>query len=167
MLKHYPPFVKLAPRTDEIIKIWKEYKFTVPVFGGMMLNAQCDKVLMVRGWGKHGVWGFPKGKKDQGEGGERPLPGSLPTHTHAQLPFLLPRFIRSLRPADSCRFANMHSASAYCPHRAAFLLPHCAPVPRHCCAAQDLPFTAVFDRMAWCRPAVRNSRGRGRNGLQF
>ena len=49
----------------------------MPVFGGMMLNAQCDKVLMVRGWGKGGVWGFPKGKKDQGEGGEPTLCNGL------------------------------------------------------------------------------------------
>ena len=44
MLNNYSPFKHLAKRADDIIQAFKVYKSSVPVFGGLMLNAACDKV---------------------------------------------------------------------------------------------------------------------------
>jgi len=34
----------------------------VPTFGAILLNAELDKCLMVKGWKSGASWGFPKGK---------------------------------------------------------------------------------------------------------
>ena len=44
MLNNYPPFMHLAKRADDIINAWQVYKASVPVYGGIMLNAACDRV---------------------------------------------------------------------------------------------------------------------------
>lgn len=46
---------------------WSSYKISVPVNGAIILNLSCDKVLLVKGWGPRGSWGFPKGKVNKGE----------------------------------------------------------------------------------------------------
>ena len=50
----------------EFMARFKEYIHSIPVFGGILLNASMTHVLMVRGW--HGKsWSFPKGKINEGE----------------------------------------------------------------------------------------------------
>ena len=43
------------------------YKTRVPVCGAIMLNAQMDKCVLVRGYKSSSGWGFPKGKINQNE----------------------------------------------------------------------------------------------------
>lgn len=44
MLNNYPPFKHLAKRADQIVEAFNVYKRSIPVFGGIMVNASCDKV---------------------------------------------------------------------------------------------------------------------------
>ncbi len=39
----------------------------IPVMGAIMLNPAMDKCLLVRGWGSHASWGFPRGKVNEAE----------------------------------------------------------------------------------------------------
>jgi hypothetical protein len=50
MLHNYPPFKHLAKRADDIIHAWQAYKASVPVYGGIMLNAACDKMVLVKSY---------------------------------------------------------------------------------------------------------------------
>eukprot|EP01116_Phalansterium_solitarium_P007915 TRINITY_DN2096_c0_g1_i2.p1 TRINITY_DN2096_c0_g1~~TRINITY_DN2096_c0_g1_i2.p1 ORF type:complete len:222 (+),score=3.29 TRINITY_DN2096_c0_g1_i2:76-741(+) len=52
---------------DDIVAKFMHYKVRVPVCGGIILNPTLDKVLMVRGFGAKGSWGFPKGKINENE----------------------------------------------------------------------------------------------------
>lgn len=44
------------------------YKTRVPVRGAILLNAEMNKVILVRGWKKGANWSFPRGKINKGEG---------------------------------------------------------------------------------------------------
>ncbi|GMH40364.1 hypothetical protein BSKO_08268 [Bryopsis sp. KO-2023] len=50
-----------------ILKQFQDFKHTIPVMGGIMLNPAVDKVLLVKGWSKNSAWGFPKGKRMKDE----------------------------------------------------------------------------------------------------
>ncbi|PRP76347.1 hypothetical protein PROFUN_15263 [Planoprotostelium fungivorum] len=52
---------------DEILATFTHYKTRVPVCGGIILNPEMDKVLLVKGWSSRASWGFPKGKINQNE----------------------------------------------------------------------------------------------------
>jgi len=45
---------------------FKAYRATIPVFGGILLNQDMSKVLLVQGW-KGKSWSFPKGKVNEAE----------------------------------------------------------------------------------------------------
>mmetsp|Transcript_4827 Transcript_4827/g.12358 ORF Transcript_4827/g.12358 Transcript_4827/m.12358 type:complete len:352 (-) Transcript_4827:11-1066(-) len=66
MFRHYKPFQHFTARVDDMYTTFKKYKRSVPVCGALLLNAECSKVLMVKGYGIH-IWGFPKGKINQDE----------------------------------------------------------------------------------------------------
>jgi mRNA-decapping enzyme subunit 2 len=48
---------------EEFIK----YKKHVPVRGGILLNPDMSKVLLVKGWKPGASWGFPRGKINKDE----------------------------------------------------------------------------------------------------
>jgi mRNA-decapping enzyme subunit 2 len=51
---------------EEMRQQFKEYMWSIPVYGVILLNRTMDRVLMIRPWkGKH--WVFPKGKINEGE----------------------------------------------------------------------------------------------------
>eukprot|EP00238_Polyblepharides_amylifera_P007898 CAMPEP_0196576094 /NCGR_PEP_ID=MMETSP1081-20130531/5443_1 /TAXON_ID=36882 /ORGANISM="Pyramimonas amylifera, Strain CCMP720" /LENGTH=276 /DNA_ID=CAMNT_0041894605 /DNA_START=142 /DNA_END=969 /DNA_ORIENTATION=+ len=62
-LQPYQKFV------DDIYKRFNQYKHTVPVFGGILLNPTMTHILLVRGFTKQSSWGFPKGKVNAEEEG--------------------------------------------------------------------------------------------------
>jgi mRNA-decapping enzyme subunit 2 len=43
------------------------YKVRVPVRGGIMLNAEMNQVVLVKGWKKSARWSFPRGKINKDE----------------------------------------------------------------------------------------------------
>lgn len=49
---------------------YKSYKRMVPCCGGILLNKEGDKVLLVRGWKSNAGWSFPRGKINLGESEE-------------------------------------------------------------------------------------------------
>eukprot|EP01118_Nematostelium_gracile_P001445 TRINITY_DN11487_c0_g1_i1.p1 TRINITY_DN11487_c0_g1~~TRINITY_DN11487_c0_g1_i1.p1 ORF type:complete len:393 (-),score=92.59 TRINITY_DN11487_c0_g1_i1:20-1135(-) len=52
---------------DQIFESFTHYKVRVPVCGGVILNGNMDKVLLVKGWSSKATWGFPKGKINKDE----------------------------------------------------------------------------------------------------
>lgn len=44
-----------------------QYRFRIPVCGAIILNANLDKCVLVKGWSSKSGWGFPKGKINQDE----------------------------------------------------------------------------------------------------
>mmetsp|Transcript_22608 Transcript_22608/g.22362 ORF Transcript_22608/g.22362 Transcript_22608/m.22362 type:complete len:184 (-) Transcript_22608:145-696(-) len=55
--------------TKELIDIYEDYKAQIPVRGGILLNSQMDKVLLVTNYNCR-VFGFPKGKINEEESDE-------------------------------------------------------------------------------------------------
>lgn len=49
---------------------YKSYKRMVPCCGGILLNKERDKVLLVRGWKSNAGWSFPRGKINLAESEE-------------------------------------------------------------------------------------------------
>ncbi|WVQ76148.1 hypothetical protein IAR50_005799 [Cryptococcus sp. DSM 104548] len=47
---------------DSVWDDYRSYKRMVPCCGGIMLNKQGDKVVLVRGWKNNAGWSFPRGK---------------------------------------------------------------------------------------------------------
>eukprot|EP00939_MAST-03C_sp_MAST-3C-sp1_P003332 g3332.t1 len=54
---------KFVPLYKKFIK----YRAAVPSFGAILVNSDRTKILLVESW-MHHVWGFPKGKINEGEG---------------------------------------------------------------------------------------------------
>lgn len=52
------------PDLNRLLRVWTEYKETIPRFGAIILNKEKTKVVMVK-CGKS--WGFPQGKVEEGE----------------------------------------------------------------------------------------------------
>lgn len=67
---HHCPLLRPHLETksiSEIIETFTQYKIRVPVCGAIILNADMDKVILVKGWSSRAGWGFPKGKINQDE----------------------------------------------------------------------------------------------------
>ncbi|KAF7682926.1 mRNA decapping complex subunit 2 [Astathelohania contejeani] len=54
----------------EAYKTFIKYKKDVPVYGALLINREMDSILLVRGYSKHSMYSFPKGKKNRDESGE-------------------------------------------------------------------------------------------------
>ena len=67
LFAHCPPLHVYRDDSDQIVSDFKKYKTMVPVFGGILLNPDRQKCLMVRGWNKTSGWNFPKGKINEDE----------------------------------------------------------------------------------------------------
>lgn len=66
LFKHCPLLKAFEPRAEEIYQIFRTYKAAIPTCGAMILDTDCKKLLLVKGWKGH-TWGFPKGKIDKDE----------------------------------------------------------------------------------------------------
>lgn len=55
--------------TKELIDIYEDYKSLIPVRGGILLNFDMDKVLLVTNYNCR-MFGFPKGKINENESDE-------------------------------------------------------------------------------------------------
>lgn len=60
---------KYIPEVEQLTQEFMNYKREIPVYGIAMFNQSMEKVVMVRGWGEIGTWGFPKGKLGKNETG--------------------------------------------------------------------------------------------------
>ena len=69
MFKSCPLLSGFQHKTKEIYEAFTSYKQQIPTCGGMLLNPQCTKMLLVKSW-KGNSWGFPKGKIDKDESKE-------------------------------------------------------------------------------------------------
>lgn len=69
IFNHTPLLKDYRADVDRLCSEFKTYKHDVPTCGAAMLNDAMDKVVLVKGWGSSGRWGFPKGKvaKDESE----------------------------------------------------------------------------------------------------
>lgn len=47
---------------ESIYADWRAYSIQIPRAGGILLNPQMDKVLLIRGTKSSASWGFPRGK---------------------------------------------------------------------------------------------------------
>lgn len=56
-----------ADNVDQILEDFKAYKLAVPTYGGIILNEDMSKVLLVLGFWSKTSWGFPKGKVNEDE----------------------------------------------------------------------------------------------------
>jgi len=56
-----------ADNVDQILEDFKAYKLAVPTYGGIILNEDLSKVLLVLGYWSRTSWGFPKGKVNEDE----------------------------------------------------------------------------------------------------
>ncbi|GMS96103.1 hypothetical protein PENTCL1PPCAC_18278 [Pristionchus entomophagus] len=59
---------RLYYRSDEILDGWRNYKSTVPTYGGILLDSSLNHILLVQGfYASKNSWGFPKGKVNESE----------------------------------------------------------------------------------------------------
>ncbi|GMT25023.1 hypothetical protein PFISCL1PPCAC_16320, partial [Pristionchus fissidentatus] len=59
---------RMFHRADEILDNWRNYKSTVPTYGGILLDSSLNHVLLVQGfYASKNSWGFPKGKVNESE----------------------------------------------------------------------------------------------------
>jgi len=56
----------LKKKFPKMYLAFTKYRKSVPAFGAILLNPKRTKVVLVESW-KHHVWGFPKGKINEGE----------------------------------------------------------------------------------------------------
>lgn len=55
------------PHVDDIIRGFNEYKRSIPVMGGILLDSNMERVLLVKGVKAGAKWGFPRGKINKTE----------------------------------------------------------------------------------------------------
>ena len=67
MFQHCPLLQPLHSELPALMKAFNDYRWSVPVCGCIMLSAEMDKVLLVKGWNKWANWTFPKGKISKDE----------------------------------------------------------------------------------------------------
>lgn len=66
MFAHCPLLQPVAHECENMFQDFKLYQSQVPVVGCILLNAQRNKLVLVRNW-KGTSWSFPRGKVNQGE----------------------------------------------------------------------------------------------------
>ena len=47
LFQQFPFLNKTGENTDEVFENWKKYKYSVPVYGAIMLNQMLDKVTII------------------------------------------------------------------------------------------------------------------------
>lgn len=67
MFEKYPPLTDYIPKFSVMHDAMKAYKRNIPVFGGVILNKQMNRVLLVKGVKNNDGFSFPRGKINSGE----------------------------------------------------------------------------------------------------
>jgi mRNA-decapping enzyme subunit 2 len=68
MFQHCPLLASFSEENRmRAFEEFMKYKTRVPVRGAIMLNAEMDSAVLVKGWKKSSGWGFPKGKINKDE----------------------------------------------------------------------------------------------------
>lgn len=67
MFDEYPPLHSFVPKFQVMLSAMKDYKRNIPVCGGVILNPQMNRVLLVRGVKSSDSFSFPRGKINSGE----------------------------------------------------------------------------------------------------
>jgi mRNA-decapping enzyme subunit 2 len=67
MFQEYPPLRPFIPKFQSMLDAMKRYKRNIPVFGGVILNPQMNRILLVRGVKNSDGFSFPRGKINSGE----------------------------------------------------------------------------------------------------
>lgn len=67
IFKHCPLLHQWAHEHERTYADFMQYRFRIPVCGAIILNANLDKCVLVKGWSSKSGWGFPKGKINQEE----------------------------------------------------------------------------------------------------
>lgn len=67
LFSEYPPLIPFVPRFQKMLDDMKSYKRNIPVYGGVILNRQLNRVLLVRGTKNSDGFSFPRGKVNAGE----------------------------------------------------------------------------------------------------
>lgn len=67
LFSEYPPLIPFVPRFQKMLDDMKSYKRNIPVYGGVILNHQMNRVLLVRGTKNSDGFSFPRGKVNAGE----------------------------------------------------------------------------------------------------
>ena len=62
-----PALQAFSGQVGEMMTTFNEYKLKVPVMGAILLDAELEHCLLVKGMKANASWGFPKGKRDKGE----------------------------------------------------------------------------------------------------
>ncbi|KAG2207919.1 hypothetical protein INT47_010903 [Mucor saturninus] len=65
--QHCPLLHQWAHEHERAYADFMQYRFRIPVCGAIILNANLDKCVLVKGWSSKSGWGFPKGKINQDE----------------------------------------------------------------------------------------------------
>jgi 8-oxo-dGTP pyrophosphatase MutT (NUDIX family) len=66
IFEKYPLLTDYKDSAGKFLTAFKSYLHSIPVYGGILLNSDLTKVLLVRGYSGNS-WGFPKGKINQNE----------------------------------------------------------------------------------------------------
>jgi len=69
IFQQFPFLNKSGEDIDEVFENWKKYKYSVPVYGAILLNQNLDKCVLVQPFMSRTSWGFPKGKVNKDESG--------------------------------------------------------------------------------------------------
>lgn len=67
IFRQFPFLNKTGEDIDEVFENWKKYKYSVPVYGAILLNQSLDKCVLVQPFMSRTSWGFPKGKVNKDE----------------------------------------------------------------------------------------------------
>lgn len=52
---------------DQILTRWRDYKYSVPTYGAILIDPSYEYILLVQGYHNRESWGFPKGKVQENE----------------------------------------------------------------------------------------------------
>ena len=67
LFSHCPLLWRFSGELESAYDNFLKYKVRVPIRGAIILNADLDRCLLVKGWNKGSGWSFPRGKIDQQE----------------------------------------------------------------------------------------------------
>ena len=67
VFQHCPFLRDNIANLDAIVSRWRDYKYSVPTYGAVLIDPTYEHVLLVRGFYSRESWGFPKGKVQENE----------------------------------------------------------------------------------------------------
>lgn len=67
IFQHCPFLRNYQNNLEEIFSRWRDYKYSVPTYGAILLDPNYEHILLVQGFYNRESWGFPKGKVQENE----------------------------------------------------------------------------------------------------